>query len=292
MPRLFILGDPEHWHSRQLVQAASRLRIPVNVQPFESLKAVIKKNRIEVSLEQSRLLPDDTILVRQMPKGSLQQIIFRMNVLHAATRLGIRIQNPVSTLEIAIDKFHLFSHLSDNGIPLVQTQVSQTMKQAIEDFKELGCRSVVKPLFGGRGKGIEKLESLSQAESYFERILNEEGVVYQQPFIKHPGWDLRILVTGKRMFAVKRKNSADWRTNLSLGGTAEPHQLNQIELELCEKIKQKIKGQFFAIDLIYNQCGNPFLLEVNGVPGWKGLQDCLQVDIAQKAIETIFALSH
>jgi len=293
MPRLFILGDPNHWHSQQLIRAAEQSRHPrpfksISVHSFEKLNVTVGGDNCSVKIGENLLSKKDTVLIRQMPKGTLQQIIFRMNALHAACSIGANIQNPPKTLELSIDKFHLLASLSGMGIPILRTKVAQTMEQGLRDYRELGGDTVIKPLFGGRGRGIERIQTRGRAEVCFEEILRAEGILYQQPFVKHPGWDVRILVVGQELFAIKRKNLNDWRTNLSLGGQAAAHNLSQQETNYCRKIQKEIGGQVLAIDFLYDQKGNMFLLEVNGVPGWRGLQDCLQLDVSKKVIESIF----
>jgi len=58
-----------------------------------------------------------TILVRTIPTGSLEQIIFRMDALHRLENLGVRVVNSASSIERTVDKYYTSFLLADAGIP-------------------------------------------------------------------------------------------------------------------------------------------------------------------------------
>jgi len=47
----------------------------------------------------------DALLVRSMPPGSLEQVVFRMDALARVEQQGTPVLNPPRALEIAIDKY-------------------------------------------------------------------------------------------------------------------------------------------------------------------------------------------
>ena len=108
-------------------------------------------------------------------------------------------------------------------LPVPVTMVSQNVSAALEHFERLGGDVVVKPLFGSMGNGIVRLRSIDQAKSYFQSTVESADVIYQQEFIKHEGFDIRLLVIGDKVVGMKRKNDNGWITNINQGGVGEPH---------------------------------------------------------------------
>jgi ribosomal protein S6--L-glutamate ligase len=81
---------------------------------------------------------------------------------------------------------------------------------------------VVKPIFGSMGHGLVRI---SDPEIGFRilRPLEQAGAVfYVQRVIDHGGSDIRAFVVGGRVIGAieRRAPDGDWRTNVSLGGTA------------------------------------------------------------------------
>jgi hypothetical protein len=61
------------------------------------------------------------VLVRTIPTGSLDQIIFRMDALHRLEHLGVRIVNSATAIERTVDKYFTSFLLADAGIPTPRT---------------------------------------------------------------------------------------------------------------------------------------------------------------------------
>ena len=47
----------------------------------------------------------DVVLVRGIPRGSLEQVVFRVDVLHALAAAGVRAVNSAHAIERTVDKF-------------------------------------------------------------------------------------------------------------------------------------------------------------------------------------------
>lgn len=105
-------------------------------------------------------------------------------------------------------------------------------------FEKLGRDCVVKPIFGGEGRGLIRVNDPEIAWRVFGAIEQIAGVLYLQEFLAHPGYDLRLLVIGDEVFSVKRHALDDWRTNVSRGGKATPHIPTDIQRDLaCERAR-------------------------------------------------------
>ena len=83
---------------------------------------------------------------------------------------------------------------------------------------------VVKPLFGSEGRGLVRISDKELAWRTFHALERLGAVLYLQRFIRHPGHDYRVFVLRGEVIGVMRRHAArgEWRTNVSLGGRAEP----------------------------------------------------------------------
>ncbi len=219
--KLGVLISEHSWYWHDLRRAADE---SIALQPlsFTTLTAAVGPETRLGSQQNSDLRTCDAVLVRSMPPGSLEQVVFRMNALHRLAAQGTPVFNPPRCLEVAIDKYLALAEMQAAGLPVPETRVSQTWEQALEDFQHLGKDVVVKPLFGGEGRGIMRVQDEAVAWRIFKSYAQLGLVIYQQRFIAHPGFDLRILVVGPHLFGMRRRNSLDWRTNVSRGAATEP----------------------------------------------------------------------
>ena len=63
----------------------------------------------------------DIILVRIIPRGSLEQTIFRMDALHLLEERGLRVLNRAKAIERTVDKYYTSGLLAQAGLPTPRT---------------------------------------------------------------------------------------------------------------------------------------------------------------------------
>jgi RimK family alpha-L-glutamate ligase len=243
----------------------------------------------EASIGEINLFQDlDAIITRPIGRGSLEEILFRMNLLHRLERLGQLIINPPLAIERSVDKYCSLTLFHENGLPVPRTAVTESHDEALECFNELGGDVVVKPLFGSRGIGATRINDPDIAARVFRTISFHHGVLYLQEFIPHGGSDIRAFVIGDRVVASMRRISPNWKTNVSLG--AKPVPLNlPVELEnVAVKAAEVIGCKVTGVDIIEGPKG-PVLIELNSQPGWRGLQSVTKINIADEIISYILS---
>jgi RimK family alpha-L-glutamate ligase len=232
----------------------------------------------------------DAVLVRTMPPGTLEQVVFRMDVLGRLEAAGKVVVNPARAVEAAVDKYLASAKLAAAGLCVPRTVVCQTAEDALQAFETLGGDVVLKPLFGAEGRGIARLNDLAMAERAFSLLAQLGAVLYLQEFIPHDGCDLRVLVVGRRMWGMRRRNPLDWRTNVSRGATAEPLEVTSELADLARRAVDAIGAPIAGVDLLPALDGQLYAIEVNGVPGWQALARTLGVDVARHVLECVEAL--
>lgn len=273
-----ILSGGTGWHVQDLARAATDLGHTATPLDFRTLSA--GANSASVPLAEF-----DAILVRTMPAGSLEQVVFRMDLLHEAAARGVPVLNPPRAVEVCVDKYLTTARLARGGIPTPPTAVSQRSDDAMSHFTQLGGDVVLKPIFGSEGRGMVRITDEETAWRTF-RVLEQTGqVIYLQQFVRHPGWDLRAFVLGDRVIASMRRTAgSDWRTNVAQGGVAESVTLSESETALALRAAEAVGCPVAGVDLLPGPNGELFVIEVNAVPGWKALASACGVDVAKEVV--------
>lgn len=277
--RLAILSGGAGWHVRDLRRAAEARGHAVRVVDFRTLSAA-------VGVQVDPLSKTDAILVRTMPPGSLEQVVFRMDVLHRAQARGIRVINSPAALETCIDKYLATAKLANAGLPVPPTIVCQTADAALEAFDTL-CRDVVvKPLFGSEGRGMMRVSDPELAWRTFRTLERTQSVIYLQQFVRHPGWDLRLFVIGQQVMGAMRRHAVEgWRTNVAQGGRAEAVSATVEEQQLAIRAAKAVGAEIAGVDLLPTPEGSYVVLEVNAVPGWRALAPVCGIDVAAEIVK-------
>jgi RimK family alpha-L-glutamate ligase len=276
--RIAILTAGDGWHVRDLQRAAATLRHDAPSVDFRRLCA-----NVAVSAEAPAAA--EAILVRTMPPGSLEQVVFRMDLLHRLQADGARILNPPRSIETCVDKYLATACLKAAGLPVPPTSVCQHAEAALEAFTALGGDVVVKPVFGSEGRGMMRISDPELAWRTFRTLERTQCVLYLQKFVAHPGWDLRAFVLGGRVLtAMKRVAKDDWRTNVAQGGSAEKVQLSPEAVDLALRAAKALGAAVAGVDLLAGPAGEWYVLEVNAVPGWRALAPVTGVDVAVEMV--------
>ena len=287
--RLAVLAACDSWYLNDLQRAAGVRHEVVGV-AFERIASCLDSRGCRVTAGEFLLSGFDAVLVRTMPPGSLEQVVFRMDALGVLADAGISVLNPPKAIETAVYKYLASARLHAAGLLTPRTMVCQSLPDALAGFHQLGGDVVVKPLFGGEGRGILRVHDESLAWRVFSTLAQLRCVIYLQQYIPHNGFDLRLLVLGERVFAMRRVNPADWRTNVSRGARAEPVVPGEEAVETARCAAAAIGAPFAGVDILPGKDGRDYVLEVNGVPGWKALSATLQVDIAALVLEYVETL--
>ena len=277
--RIAILSCGAGWHVRDLQRAAAARGHEAVAVDFRRVEAALPGQ--ETSLDSF-----DSVLVRTMPPGSLEQVVFRMDVLHRLEKKGRRVVNPPLALETCIDKYLACARLQAADLPVPATIVCQDAEAGLAAFGRLGADVVVKPLFGSEGRGMVRVADAELAWRTFRALERLQAVIYLQEFIHHPGWDLRAFVVRNRVLTAMRRHARDdWRTNVAQGGRAEAATLTPTEEQLALAAARAVGAPLAGVDLLPNPAGGYFILEVNAVPGWRALGPATGVDVASAVIQ-------
>jgi RimK family alpha-L-glutamate ligase len=285
--RVIVLSARQGWHTDELCRALAARGHAAQVLPYEGLTARLGQTS-ELSSGRTSILDADAVLARIIPNGSLEQIIYRVDALHWAEARGVPVMNSPRAIERSVDKFYTTALLQDAGLPTPETVVCEGVAEAVAAVEAMGD-AIVKPLFGSMGHGMVRLSDPDVAFRVLRTLEQTRPVFYVQRAIDHGGTDIRALVVGGSVLAAIERRSADggWRTNVSRGGLARPFDLPSAWGALAVRAAAAIGADYAGVDLLPSGDGGVFVLEVNGIPGWQGLQRATGRDVASAIVEQL-----
>jgi len=278
----------EAWSSTQVRSALNKRGIPYECFTFPKIvarlayKPYFKVNSISI-------LEDlDALIIRPIGRGSLEQLVFRMDMLYKLERQGFYMVNPPTAIEHCVDKYDILALLEDVGVPVPRTLATESVNEALKAFSELGGDVVVKPIFGSRGQGATRVVDADIADTIFKAITFHHGVIYMQEFVPHGYSDIRAFVIGERVIASMRRVAKGWKTNYSQGAKPAPAKISQEFEELAIKSAKAVGCKIAGVDILEGPEG-PRIVDVNSQPGWKGLQVVAKVNIAEEIVNFVLA---
>jgi RimK family alpha-L-glutamate ligase len=236
-------------------------------------------------------LPDG-VFVRGVPGGSLEQVVFYLDVLHALKLLGVPVYNDGRAVERTVDKGMTSFLLRRAGIPTPPTWVlgDPDAAGAIAERELREGRALVsKPLFGSQGTGLRRYRSLDDLAG----LTPDNGIFYLQRFIHcgDPSHDFRVFVIHNRAVAAMRRSGVTWLNNVHQGAQCEPVRLDdRLLCRLAEDAVKTLEMDYAGVDIIRDEHGRYNVLEVNSIPAWKGLQGVTEVSIADLLVEDFLTL--
>lgn len=282
-----IFTDDSGWHGDQLKQAFAQRGVDA---VFVSLQDCF----INLSVEKPQIqIPDfdampPAAFVRGVAGGTLQQVITRLNVLHMLQHVGVLVYNQVRAIERTVDKAMTSFLLHRHGVSTPPTWVCESRKQA-ENIRQIAAQNnqplVIKPLFGSQGLGVRKLLANEPLPVPMQQYV--DGVYYLQQLIETSDvpHDYRVFVINGKVVAAMKRIGSSWVNNVAAGGRCEAIHPNEIMTQLALQAATAVDIDYCGVDIIQAASGEYYVLEVNSIPAWKGLQSVTDLNIAQLLVD-------
>ena len=293
MTKIPVFTDDPGWHGDRLKEAFA-------VRGYQAVFVSLKDCFLDVTADsRGVVIPGFDFLpkfafVRGVPGGTLQQVITRLDILHVLAMLGVRVYNTGRALERAVDKAMTSFLLHHHGVATPDTWVCESRQQAHEIMSREITENrplVIKPLFGSQGNGVRMIKKGDVLPVPMEAHV--DGLYYLQRYVDsgEGAWhDHRVFVIRGKAIAAMVRHGESWVNNVALGGRCEAL-VHDAELgALAEAAANAVDIDYCGVDIIRDRHGNLYVLEVNAIPAWKGLQGVVDVDIAQALVDDCLGL--
>lgn len=267
-PKITILYDTIRWEEKALLEAGSKKGIDIEMVDCKKLSLELDKD------------PENFGTV-------IQRCVSYYRNVHSTAALegmGVNVINCLKTGIYAGNK--LFTHmlLKKAGVPTPYATVSFSKEAALESLEKNGYPKVIKPTVGSWGRMISKLNDKDSAEGIIEsreKMYPIYQIHYLEEFVQRPPRDIRAIMVGEKIVAAIYRNSGsgNWKTNMALGGVAEPCPVTKEMEEMCIKAKNAVFGDIVGVDLMESNNRGLVVHEVNNTTEYKNTVRVCNVDI-------------
>jgi RimK family alpha-L-glutamate ligase len=245
-----------------------------------------------ISIAGKDLAELDVLLVLDLGANDIGAFFNRVGLLSALTDMGVEVINPVNAILQMRNKAETMRKLISAGLPVPSTLITESIEDAAQFIREhFPC--ILKPIAGFGGQGVHLIDNefdLTNVYDYlkFHSQIFGKGAYLLQEFIRSPGYDIRALVLENEVIATMQRVGVDGvLNNIHAGGRPRKNDIDVEELAIGAAAS--VRGKLVGVDLIPDDQGEIWVLEVNATPGWTGLQRVTEFDIAEKIARTIVA---
>lgn len=164
------------------------------------------------------------------------------------------------------------------GFPFIPTYVSHDRDDALRLIEGLKYPIVSKVVPSSGSLGVELVQTKKQAKSIVEQAFSNNGriihvlyerqknFVYFQDFIPNDGYDIRVIMVGRRVFGFYRRVlRGDFRASgMKL---EEKRGLPDEAMRIARSINRVIKSPQLVVDFLHGQDGNYYIGEISPLCG-------------------------
>ena len=172
--------------------------------------------------------------------------------------------------------------------PFIHANISNDKDDALRLIEEMDFPCVSKIVPGSGSIGVELVQSKTQAKKIINSAFSLNGrktyvvysrqknYIYFQDFIQNDGYDLRVIVVGRKVFGFYRKAlKGDFRAS---GMKLEEKRELPIEaMKIARKLSHVINSPFLVVDMLHGKDGKYYINEISPFCGIS-TQDELQVN--------------
>lgn len=214
-------------------------------------------------------------------------------VMAMVEKLGIKMFDSEEAIRLCDDKMLTYITLAGHGIRMPKTigyplnycnDVSEEYLQNVVD--QLGFPLVAKTNFGSLGSGVFLIKNIDELRDFsFKKRFDPH--LYQKFIASSAGKDYRIIVlNGKFLAGMMRKNENDFRSNIGAGGSGIKVAIPQKFIDVAEKAAQILGLDYCGVDILDDN-GEPILCEVNSNAFLKGIEKTSGVNVAEAYVKHI-----
>ena len=209
---------------------------------------------------------------------------------------GLRLFNSHSSIRVCDDKGETYIALANSGISMPKTifgalcyskdcKINQATVCQIID--KIGLPLVVKECYGSMGKGIYLVNNRDELLDVMEKVKLKPHL-FQEYLPYKKGVDVRVIVIGgKAVASMERRNEDDFRSNVAQGGDGVKVELSKEFKKTAEKVAKTLKLDYCGVDLLYGKDEKPFVCEVNSNAFIGGIEKVTGINVAKLYAEYI-----
>ncbi len=278
--------NPEFWATMEIMKALEgKGAEPIYVKTPE-IHLMLEGSKVDAIYERKSLSRLDSVIPRI--GRSLTQLgvmlLKQFELMHIPSTLSM------SGLITARNKYLALQALHAAGVRIPESVLIASRNKNEEPTEYLSPPLVMKLLSGTQGIGVMRVRDAKEAGPIIDTLSELDQMICLQKFLPNPGEDIRVFVTdGEIVSAMKRKAAPhEWRSNIHMGGHGVAHKPSKAEAETAIKAAEAVGVEIAGVDLISVE-DEPYVIEVNASPGFRGLLDATGINAAEKIAQYALA---
>jgi gamma-F420-2:alpha-L-glutamate ligase len=279
---------PDNYSIHRLLEAAEKNGIELKILSPEQIDIIVtREDRKSILVNEVPTTLPDFIL----PRMGASTTYFALAVIRHLERLGVYSVNTSQSVDTVKDKLYTLQILAESNLPIPKTILLKFPVEAGIVHKQLKFPVIVKTLSGSKGSGV----FLSTDNNSFNDLMqliyatNRNANIILQEFIETSrGRDLRVLTIGGRVVSAMERiaNEGNFKANFSIGGNVLKYEVSPLVEQISSEISRILNLDVAGIDLLFDKEGFK-ICEVNSSPGFRGMEQCCDVDVADLIFQFI-----
>lgn len=192
---------------------------------------------------------------------------FIQNVEHQ----GVSVINSSLASKVDYDKFLAYQIMQMNGVRTPKTYVLSSVEETVDFVKNgLGLPFIRKPSLAGRGRGIVKIDNLSEITDELISTQGYPGATLAQVFAESSlSFDYRVCVCSSEILFANTRTLVDgWLGSRSSGSKIKVlKKVPRPVLDLALKASKTIDSYINSLDIVMTSEG-PIVIENNPTPNF------------------------
>ena len=277
----FLIPKESVYQAERLKDEFNKLGVKVDIVSDGYLRSLIENGKLK-----SELCVADFVVYLDKDK-------YLSGVLN---NCGVKLFNSHSAIRLCDDKAETCIALGGSGLKIPKTIFGalcysvdcEIADNAVKSIgRALSFPLIVKESYGSMGKGIYKVDDEGQLRTIMEKIKLRPHLFQEYISIK-VGVDVRVIVIGgKAVAAMERRNENDFRSNVARGGLGVKITLSEKFKTAAEKVATILGLDYCGVDLLYGADGEPYICEVNSNAFIGGIESVTGINVAKLYAEYI-----
>ncbi|MEJ8475698.1 GAK system ATP-grasp enzyme [Roseibium algae] len=225
----------------------------------------------------------DGLIVKKISAEYSPHTLDRLEMLRVAEAEGVQVFSGAENIIRLVDRLSCTITLSNAGIPMPPTCVTEDHDAAFEAVKRFGS-AVFKPLFSTKARGMCVLEATTSDANLrkgIEDFTVLNPVMYLQKKMDLSGQDLgMVFLAGNYLGTYARvSQSQSWNTTIESGGKYAPFEPTAELIDLAQRAQAPFGLDFTTVDVALTPDG-PIVFEVSAFGGFKGALEGAGLEVA------------
>ncbi len=286
--KIAVVGIPGQWSTETLADT---------VESRCGYRLVIDMGDVSVDLAEGALYFQDhnlseldALIVKKISTHYSPDTLDRLELLRVAEHSGVRIFSRPSSILRLINRLSGTITLSNAGIPMPETRVTESIDQAVRAVESFGT-AIFKPLFSTKARGMVMIDAADDPGTVLKQVRDfqiDNPVMYIQKRITLPGRDLGLVFLGGRYLGCYARvtSNKSWNTTIHSGGRYESYQPSDTVIDLAHQAQALFDMDYTTVDIAESEEG-PVVFEVSAFGGFRGILEGSGVNAAERYLNYV-----